>query len=99
MKNESVDTWSNAKLVVEFFNSDKKHFTRFFRPKRFSAIAYDNICEIKPASGSFTLQIDVVNKIVYTTGKPEYPESVSYTEMIELIKGGRGRNGFVIKPM
>jgi len=82
--NEAVNT---ADELASFLNKESSHFAAFLKPKRFTAITKgDNIVEVKPASGSFTITVDFSNSTINTTGKPEYPESVSYTEIMEYIK-------------
>jgi len=87
--NESKHDESPSTLA-DFLNKESKHFSSFLKPKRFTASVSGDILEITPASGSFTITADFKKKSLTTTGKPEYPESVSYTEIMEYVKRRTG---------
>lgn len=81
--NEAINT---ADDLANFINKESKHFAAFLKPKKLSATTNGDIATIKPASGSFTITVDFGNSTIDTTGKPEYPESVSYVEILEYCK-------------
>ena len=81
--NEAVNT---ADDLVNFMNKESKHFAAFLKPKKLTAVANGDVVTIKPASGSFTITVDFGNSTIDTTGKPSYPESVSYIEIMEYCK-------------
>ena len=81
--NEGVN---NADDLANFVNKESSHFAAFLKPKKLSAVASGDIVTIKPASGSFTITIDFKKSTIDTTGKPAYPESVSYVELLEYCK-------------
>ena len=89
MVNESKHDKSPSALA-DFLNKESKHFSSFLKPKRFTASVSGDILKITPASGSFTITADFKKKSLTTTGKPEYPESVSYTEIMEYVKRRTG---------
>lgn len=81
--NEAVNT---ADELVNLMNKESKHFAAFLKPKKLTAVANGDVVTIKPASGSFTITVDFGNSTIDTTGKPSYPESVSYIEIMEYCK-------------
>jgi hypothetical protein len=81
--NEAVNT---ADDLASFIAKEEKHFAAFLKPKKLSAVANGDIVTIKPASGSFTITVDFKKSTIDTTGKPAYPESVSYVELMEYVK-------------
>jgi len=72
--------------LADFINKEAGHFAAFLKPKKLTAVADGDIVTIKPASGSFTITVDYSKSTINTTGKPAYPESVSYVELMEYIK-------------
>ena len=77
---------STAGELASFISQNAKHFASFLKPKTLSAIANGNIVEIKPGSKSFTITVDFDKKTIDTTGKPAWPESTSYIEIMEYVK-------------
>jgi hypothetical protein len=81
--NEAVST---PEELASFIQKEEKHFAAFLKPKRISASVNGDIVTIKPGSGSFTITVDYAKSTIDTTGKPEWPESTSYVELMEYIK-------------
>jgi len=81
--NESVAT---PQSIASFIEKESKHFAAFLKPKTISSNVNGDVVVIKPGSGKFTITIDFSKSTINTTGKPEYPESVSYVELMEYIK-------------
>ncbi len=72
--------------LAAFINKEQSHFAAFLKPKKLSASVNGKVVEIKPASGSFTITVDFEKSTISSTGKPAYPESVSYVELMEYCK-------------
>lgn len=72
--------------LAAFINKEQSHFAAFLKPKKLSASVSGKVVTIKPASGSFTITVDFGKSAIDTTGKPAYPESVSYVEIMEYCK-------------
>lgn len=72
--------------IANFLESNQHHFAQFLKPKRLNTLVNDNKLIVRSGSGSFTLSVDGNKKVINTTGKPAYPESVSYTEILEYLK-------------
>ena len=82
--NEAV---SNPSELTSFINKNESHFAAFLKPKKINTSVEGNKAIIKPASGSFTITVDFDKSTIDSTGKPKNPESTSYVEIIEYIKG------------
>jgi len=82
--NEAV---SNPSELTSFINKNESHFAAFLKPKKINTSVEGNKAIIKPASGSFTITVDFDKSTIDSTGKPKHPESTSYVEIIEYIKG------------
>jgi hypothetical protein len=72
--------------LAAFIQKEEKHFAAFLKPKKLSATVDGKSVIIKPASGSFTITVDYAKSTIDTTGKPEWPESTSYVEILEYCK-------------
>ena len=81
--NEGIST---ANELASFISKEEKHFAAFLKPKKINAVVNGDIVTIKPGSGSFTITVDYQNSTISSTGKPEWPESTSYVELMEYIK-------------
>ena len=81
--NEAVST---PEELASFITKEEKHFATFLKPKKLTATVNGKIVTIKPGSGSFTITVDFAKSTIDTTGKPEWPESTSYVELMEYIK-------------
>jgi hypothetical protein len=80
--NENVSLQDNA----DFLKKEEKHFAAFLKPKRLDVNFSNGVLTISPASRSFTITVDEKKKTIETTGKPDYPESVSYVEIMEYVR-------------
>jgi len=81
--NEAVAT---PEELASFIQKEEKHFAAFLKPKKLTATVNGKVVTIKPGSGSFTITVDYAKSTIDTTGKPEWPESTSYVELMEYIK-------------
>lgn len=81
--NEAVST---PEELASFIQKEEKHFAAFLKPKKLTATVNGKVVTIKPGSGSFTITVDYGKSTIDTTGKPEWPESTSYVELMEYIK-------------
>lgn len=72
--------------LQSFIQSNNSHFAAFLKPKTINFSKEGSKLLITPGSKSFTITVDFAEKTVDSTGKPKYPESVSYVEMMELMK-------------
>ena len=81
--NEAVAT---PEELASFIQKEEKHFATFLKPKKLTASVSGKVVTIKPGSGSFTITVDYAKSTIDTTGKPEWPESTSYVELMEYIK-------------
>jgi len=81
--NEAVAT---PEELASFIQKEEKHFAAFLKPKKLTATVSGKVVTIKPGSGSFTITVDYAKSTIDTTGKPEWPESTSYVELMEYIK-------------
>jgi hypothetical protein len=72
--------------LFNVLNNNKSHFSSFLKPKSYMVHTTSDTITIIPASKSFAIKVDFVNNKIDTTEKPPYPESVSYTEMLEIVK-------------
>ena len=81
--NEAVST---PEELASFIAKEEKHFAAFLKPKKISASVNGKVVTIKPCSGSFTITVDYDKSTISSTGKPEWPESTSYVELMEYIK-------------
>jgi hypothetical protein len=72
--------------LASFIQKEEKHFAAFLKPKKLTATVSGKVVTIKPGSGSFTITVDYGKSTIDTTGKPEWPESTSYVELMEYIK-------------
>lgn len=81
--NEAVAT---PEELASFIQKEEKHFAAFLKPKKLTATVNGKVVTIKPGSGSFTITVDYAKSTINTTGKPEWPESTSYVELMEYIK-------------
>jgi hypothetical protein len=77
---------STPEELASFISQNTKHFASFLKPKTISATVNGNIVKIEPGSKSFTITVNYDKKTIDTTGKPAYPESVSYVEIMEYVK-------------
>jgi hypothetical protein len=76
----------SAQDLASFIQKEEKHFASFLKPKKLSANVSGNTVSITPASKSFTITVDFDKSTIDTTGKPGFPESVSYVELMEYVK-------------
>ena len=81
--NEAVAT---PEELASFIQKEEKHFAAFLKPKKLTATVSGKVVTIKPGSGSFTITVDYAKSTIDTTGKPAWPESTSYVELMEYIK-------------
>jgi len=81
--NEAVAT---PEELASFIQKNEKHFAAFLKPKKLTATVEGKSVVIKPASGSFTITVDYAKSTINTTGKPAWPESTSYVELMEYLK-------------
>jgi len=83
--NENVNP-KDPRALESFLLSNEKHFAAFLKPKKIITSVSGPIFTISPASKSFTITVDTDKETVDSTGKPAYPESVSYIETMEWVK-------------
>ena len=81
--NEDVTTPEGLALFIQ---QQEKHFATFLKPKTLTVAVSGKVVTIKPGSGSFTITVDYSKSTIDTTGKPAWPESTSYVELMEYIK-------------
>ena len=72
--------------LASFITKQEKHFAAFLKPKKLTATVDGKVVTIKPGSGSFTITVDYAKSTIDTTGKPAWPESTSYIEIMEYVK-------------
>lgn len=72
--------------LASFIAKQEKHFAAFLKPKKLTATVDGKVVTIKPGSGSFTITVDYAKSTIDTTGKPAWPESTSYIEIMEYVK-------------
>ena len=82
--NEAKET---PQSVVDFLKKNQSHFASFLKPKSYSATIDSDIVTIEPASKSFTITVDFKKMSIEGSGKPDRPESTSYVEIMEFLKG------------
>jgi hypothetical protein len=81
----SSNTYGKEELI-NLLNKNKSHFASFLKPKSFWVHDAGNTVTILPASKSFSIKIDFKNEKIDASPKPPYPESVSYTEIMQYVK-------------
>lgn len=85
--NEANET---PQSVADFLNKNQAHFASFLKPKSLSANVEGDTVVIEPSSKSFTITVDFKKMTIDSSGKPEWPESTSYVEIMTYLKG-RGK--------
>lgn len=88
-ESEELNEAAEIKTPVDlsnFIEKESKHFAAFLKPKTISARLKGEVVEIAPGSGSFMITVDFTKGTIDTTGKPAWPESTSYVELMEFIK-------------
>jgi hypothetical protein len=79
-------SFSKPNEMIDFINKNQLHFAAFLKPKKLNVLQKGDSVIISPASGSFTITVDYTKSTIDSTGKPKWPESTSYIELIEWIK-------------
>lgn len=90
--NEASDSkeLKTASDMADLIMNNQHHFAMFLKPKRVRAFANGNKLSVSPASNSFTIVADYSKKQIEASPKPEYPESVAYSEILGTIQKSTG---------
>lgn len=76
--------------LKSFLEKNEKHFAAFLKPKKLIVSLTSDKLIVEPKSNSFAYTVDFGKKKIYTTGKPDSMESVSYVEIGETLKHRTG---------
>jgi hypothetical protein len=82
--NEANET---PQSIADFLTKNQKHFAAFLKPKSMTATVDGDTVTIEPSSKSFVITVDFKKMTIDGSGKPARPESTSYVEIIEFLKG------------